>query len=125
VSAIELAISGQRLIHVGGALKLIATLTNRSAAPIAISLVHGGWADGNFNWSINDSSDRVLPAPSGGPQYMSQNQFRGHGILPVHLEVGADYGQNGRSDRPQHSQPRACDNQRVAYLTLADAPSTR
>jgi len=69
VSAIELAISGQRLIHVGGALKLNATLTNRSAAPIAISFVHDGWADSNFNWSITDSSDRVLPPPFGGPQY--------------------------------------------------------
>jgi P pilus assembly chaperone PapD len=43
VSAIELAISGQRLIQVGGALKLNATLTNRSAAPVAISSVHDGW----------------------------------------------------------------------------------
>ena len=50
-------------------MKLNATLTNRSAAPVAISFVHDVWTDSNFNWSITDSSGRVLPPP-GGPQYM-------------------------------------------------------
>jgi len=71
VSPIEIQISGPKVIRVGKDLHFKVTLVSHSAAPIALTYVHDGWAESNFQWSITDTADRLLPPPTlTGPQQM-------------------------------------------------------
>ena len=63
-SPIEIQISGPKLIRVGQDLHFKVTLINHSAEPIALTDVLDGWADSNYQWSITDTADRMLPPPT-------------------------------------------------------------
>jgi hypothetical protein len=62
-ASVELEISGPRLIRAGQNLKFSAFLVNLSSQLIAVPSPTGVYGS-RFNWTITDTTGRVLPVPS-------------------------------------------------------------